>query len=65
MTHKPTKVVTAKNLFSSGSVIVTTCFDEKFLFHVTTGRHCFHKSLSHYPEVLFIGHLPLSLKQVI
>ena len=45
-THKPSNVATAKNFFSSMYVIVTNCFDKHFLFHVITGRHCFHQSLS-------------------
>ena len=42
---KPWKVPTAKVSFSSVYVKVTICFDNGFLFHVTTRRHCFYKSL--------------------
>ena len=31
-----------KNIFSSVHVMVTTCFDKCFLFHVITERHCFY-----------------------
>ena len=37
--HKPLKV--AKKSFQSVYIIDTTCFDECFLFYVTTGRHYF------------------------
>ena len=37
MTHKPSKVVTAKSF--SMYVIVTTCLHKFFLFHVITARH--------------------------
>ena len=40
-THKPSNVTAAKTLLSSVYVIGTTCFDECFLFYVTTGRHYF------------------------
>ena len=39
--HKPLKVAPAKILFSSVCLIGTTCFDECFLFYVTTGSHYF------------------------
>ena len=35
------KVETAKKSFLSLYIIDTTCFDECFLFHVTTERHNF------------------------
>ena len=40
-THKHSKVTTAKNVFYTAHVTVTTRFDKCFLFHVITGRHCF------------------------
>ena len=39
--HQPWKVAAAKKSFQSVYIIDTTCFDECFLFHVTTGRHYF------------------------
>ena len=39
--HKPLQVAAAKTLFSSAFVIVTTSFDECFLFYVITGKHYF------------------------
>ena len=39
--HKPLEVAAAKSPFPSVCTIDTTCFDECFLFHVTTGRHYF------------------------
>ena len=39
-THEPSIVATANIFFSSQHVISATCFDEWFLFHVITGRHC-------------------------
>ena len=39
--HKPLKVAAAKKSFQSMYNIETTCFDECFLLHVTTGRHYF------------------------
>ena len=44
-TPKPSNVATAKNIFSSVYILVTTCFDKCFLFHVITGRRYFYKSL--------------------
>ena len=38
-TYKPLQVPAAKTLFSSVYVIGATCFDERFLFYVITGRH--------------------------
>ena len=43
-THKPLEVATAKH-FAPVCVIGTTCFEECFLFYVTTGRYYFHNSL--------------------
>ena len=40
-TPKLLKEATAKNVFSSVYVVVTSCFEKCFLFHVITGRHCF------------------------
>ena len=40
-TNKPSKVVTSETFFSSVYVIVITCFDKCFLFHMITGRNCF------------------------
>ena len=39
--QKPLKVTAEKKSFSSPCTIDTTCFDERFLFHVIIGRHCF------------------------
>ena len=44
-TRKPSKLATAKNIFSSVYVIVTTCFNKCFLFHAIIGRHNFYKGL--------------------
>ena len=44
MTPKPSKVSSAKEIFSSVYVMDATCFDECFLFHVITGKRCFSKS---------------------
>ena len=41
MTHKPSKVAAAKNVFSSVHVIDATCFNECFWFHVITWRRYF------------------------
>ena len=38
-THKPPKVATAKNIFSSVYVIGGVYINKCFLFHVITGRH--------------------------
>ena len=44
--HKPLKAPATIKSFSSVYRIDTTCFNEWFLFHVTTGRHYFlHKFL--------------------
>ena len=40
-THESSKVAVVKQLFSGVCVMGATCFDESFLFSVTTGRHCF------------------------
>ena len=40
-THKSLKVGPAKTFFSSVCIIGTTCFDERFLFYMITGRHYF------------------------
>ena len=39
--NKPSKLMVAKNVFSSAYVISRTCLDLCFLLHVQTGRHCF------------------------
>ena len=38
---KPLKVAEPKVIFFSVYVIGIVCFDDCFLFHVITGRHCF------------------------
>ena len=39
--QKPLKVAAATTSFSGVCIIVKTCFDECFLFHIITGRHYF------------------------
>ena len=39
--QKPLKVAAATTFFSGVCIIVKTCFDECFLFHIITGRHYF------------------------
>ena len=41
MSYKPSKAAAAKNFYPRVYVIGTTCFKERFLFHVITGRHYF------------------------
>ena len=40
-TCKPSKIAAAKSFSPSVCIIDITCFEECFLFHVITGRHCF------------------------
>ena len=64
-TYKPSKSATGKNVLSSVNVIMTTCFDKCFLFHVITGRHCFFIKVYPYSEVFSASGFLCSLKQVI
>ena len=51
-THKSTKVATAKIFTSSAHVIDTTCVNECFLFHFTTGIHSFFVKVCRYFEII-------------
>ena len=61
--RKPLKVAAAKNLFSSVYISDTTCFDECFLFHVTTSGHYFSQKIiaavTFFPSAILLHSLKL------
>ena len=58
MTHKSSKVVAARNWFSSAHVIEdATCFGEFFSLNVITGSHHFFIKVCHGFKIFFNHHI--------